>query len=250
MLRKPVVDGLPIKVTALRPQGPRRVRVSAIRVQSHARDARMSTLVSTRAGGDDCSQPMQPPVDIPARLASQLAAMARVPLLVIVGPPGVGKSAVGKELTRLLAAAGSGFAYIDRDDFGVGGLLHEDPLLDLNEMLHARVAAGARRLVVVWRVESGHDVARIRAALGWADITVCRLRADPGELLARIAAGQPEFQSLHLQTMALQIAPRLEHQAGEDIVLATDDAPPGAVALGVMRQWAMRGAPPAGDAAA
>jgi hypothetical protein len=226
------------------------VRVSAIRVRSRARDARISTLVSTRAGGEDCSQLMQPPVDITGRLAAQIAAAARVPLLVIVGPPGVGKSSVAKELTRLLADAGSRFAYIDRDDFGVGGLLHEDPLLDLNEMLHARVAAGARRLVVAWRAESGDDVTRIRAALEWAEITVCRLRADPGELLARIAAGQPEFQSLHLQTMALQIAPCLEHQAGEDIVLATDDAPPGAVALRVLRRWAMRGAPMVGDAAA
>ncbi|MEA2150572.1 MAG: hypothetical protein QOD69_2402 [Solirubrobacteraceae bacterium] len=193
---------------------------------------------------------MDPPVDIPRPSPHLPAAAVRVPLLVIIGPPGVGKSSVGEQLTRLLTDAGAGVAYVDRDDFGAGGLLHEDPLLDLNEMLHARVAAGARQLVVAWRVESGHDVARIRASLEWADITICRLRAAPGELLARIAAGQPEFQSLHLQTMALEIAPRLELQAGEDIVLATDDAPPAAVAMHVMRRWAMRGAPLVDDAAA
>lgn len=177
------------------------------------------------------------------------AADIRVPLLLLIGPPGVGKSSVGAHLARQLTEAGLPHAYNDRDEFGTNGLLHEDPLLELNELLHARVAAGARRLVVAWRVESGHELDRLRAALGWADITVCRLRAEPGALIARIAAGQPEFQSLHLQTMALEIAPRLERQAREDILLATDDAAPSSVAMRVFRQWVMRDAAMVGDAA-
>src|SRR5206468_8719552 len=122
-----------------------------------------------------------------------------------------------------------GFAYVDRDDFGVDGLLHEDPLLDLNEMPHARVAAGVERLLVAWRIESGLELARLRSALGWADITVCRLHASPAALIDRIAAGQSSFLRLQLQTMALQIAPRLELKADEDIMLSTDDLQPGAV---------------------
>ncbi len=195
---------------------------------------------------------MRPPVDIqrgpsPAGAMRSLAA-AQIPLLLIIGPPGVGKSSVARQVTSLLDDGGLQFAYVDRDDFGVNGLLHEDPLVDLNEMLHARVAGGAQRLVVAWRVESGLELARVRAALGWADITVCRLHAEPETLLARIAAGQPEFQSLHLQTMALEIAPRLARQAGEDIMLTTDDSVPAALALRAFRQWAMRGAPLRADA--
>ena len=190
---------------------------------------------------------MRPSVDIQRGLSSAGAmrslASAHVPLLLIIGPPGVGKSSVARQLTRLLEDGGMQFAYLDRDDFGVNGLLHEDPLVDLNEMLHARVAGGAQRLVVAWRVESGLELSRVRAALGWADITVCRLQAEPEALLARIAAGQPEFHSLHLQTMALEIAPRLASQAGEDILLTTDDTAPGALAMRAFRQWAMRGAP-------
>ena len=208
-----------------------------MRVRSHAPDVRMSTVVTATRGGQYCSHVMRPPADI------------HVPLLLLIGPPGVGKSSVGEHLTRLLTEAGLPFAYVDRDEFGTNGLLHEDPLLELNELLHVRVAAGAQRLVVAWRTESGHELDRFRAALGWADITVCRLRAEPDELLARIAAAQPEFQSLHLQTMALEIAPRLERQAREDILLATDDAPPAAIAMRAYRQWAMRGAPLVGDAA-
>jgi DNA polymerase III delta prime subunit len=174
-----------------------------------------------------------------------------VPLLVFIGPPGVGKSSAARELVRLLEETGTGFAYVDRDEFGTNGLLHEDPLLSLNELLHARVAAGAERLVVAWRVESGLELARFRAALGWTDITVCRLSAPLATLIDRIACGgQSEFQSLHLETMAREIAPRLERQASEDILLATDDAAPAAVAMRALRQWAMRGAPLAADAAA
>jgi hypothetical protein len=206
-------------------------------VRSPALDVRISTLVSAARGGQYCSQQMRPLADI------------QVPLLLLIGPPGVGKSAVAEHVTRLLEEAGLPYAYVDRDEFGTTGLLHEDPLLELNELLHARVAAGAQRLVVAWRVESRHELDRFRSAVGWADITVCRLRAEPGELLARIAAVQPEFQSLHLQTMALEIAPRLERHAGEDILLATDDAAPGAIAMRAFRQWAMRGASMVGGAA-
>jgi hypothetical protein len=195
---------------------------------------------------------MRPSVDIQrgpsAASAMRSLVAAHVPLLLIIGPPGVGKSSVARQLASLLEDGGVRFSYLDRDDFGVNGLLHEDPLVDLNEMLHARVAGGAQRLVVAWRVESGLELTRVRAALGWADITVCRLHAEPEALLARIAAGQPEFQSLHLQTMALEIAPRLARQAGEDILLATDDAAPAALAMRAFRQWTMRGAPMRADA--
>jgi energy-coupling factor transporter ATP-binding protein EcfA2 len=173
-----------------------------------------------------------------------------VPLLVFIGPPGAGKSSAARELSRLLEETRVGVAYVDRDEFGTDGLLHEDPLLSLNEMLHARVAGGAERLVVAWRVESGLELARFRSALGWADITVCRLSAPVATLMDRIASGQSEFQRLHLQTMAREIAPRLERQASEDILLATDEAAPAAVAMRALRQWTMRGAPVAAAAGA
>jgi hypothetical protein len=194
---------------------------------------------------------MCPQVDIHALAGRGLpaAALRRVPLLLIIGPPGVGKSSVAREVGAQLEDARIAFAYVDRDEFGVNGLLLEDPLVLLNELLHARVAAGAQRLVVAWRVESGVELARVQAALGWANITVCRLRADPGELIARIDAGQGSFQGLHLQTMALDIAPRLDSQAKEDILLSTDAMPPRAVAMRAFKQWALHGAPMTRDLA-
>lgn len=175
------------------------------------------------------------PAETPA--TEQLPA-SHIPLLLIIGPPSVGKSSAARQVCRLLEDARIPFAYVDRDDFGVNGLLHEDPLVNLREMLDGRVAEGAQRLVVVWRIDSADELGRFREALPWADITVCRLRAETDELLNRIAATEESFQRLHLQTMALEMAPRLERQAPEDIVLGTDDASPYAVAVGAFKRWA------------
>jgi hypothetical protein len=99
------------------------------------------------------------------------------------------------------------------------------------------VAEGAERLVVAWRIESDAELSRFRASLPWAQITVCRLRAGTEELLDRIADGEQSFLRLHLQSMALEMAPRLERQASEDILIATDDASPQLVAIRALRQW-------------
>ena len=160
-----------------------------------------------------------------------------MPLLLIIGPPSVGKSSAARQLSRLLEDGRIGCAYVDRDDFGVDGLLDQDPLVDLQEILRTRVAEGAERLVVAWRIESDAELGRFRAALPWAEITVCRLRAETGELLDRIAGAQESFQCLHLQSKALEMAPRLERQASEDILLATDVASPQVVAVNALRQW-------------
>jgi hypothetical protein len=183
----------------------------------------------------------------PAPAAGTPAApVERVPLLLIIGPPSVGKSSAARALSRLVEDGGIGCAYVDRDDFGVDGLLDQDPLVDLQEILCARVAQGAERLVVAWRIECDAELARFRAALPWAGITVCRLRAQIDELLDRIAGAQESFQRLHLQSKALEMAPRLERQASEDILLATDEASPQVVAVRALRQWgeAGRGDPP------
>lgn len=185
--------------------------------------------------------PTAPALDQSTATRPPAASVAGVPLLLIIGPPSVGKSSAARQLSRLLTDGLVAFACVDRDDFGVDGLLDQDPIIDLQAILRARVAEGAERLVVAWRIESDAELARFKAALPWTDITVCRLRAKTDELLQRIAAAQFSFQRLHLQSMALEIAPRLERQACEDILLATDDASPDVVAARALRQWAVPG---------
>ncbi|HVL31665.1 MAG TPA: AAA family ATPase [Solirubrobacteraceae bacterium] len=192
---------------------------------------------------------MQPPLDndpasrpdgVPAegRDASKGAEPAeRVPLLLVIGPPGVGKTSAARQVSRLLEDAGIASAYVDRDEFGRDGLLFEDPLVELEQMLRGFVADGARRLVVAWRIDCEDELAQFRASLPWAHITVCRLRAETRALLDRIADGQQSFQRMHLQSMAMEMTARLERQATQDILLATDDASPYAVAVSAFRQW-------------
>lgn len=186
---------------------------------------------------------MSPAADIRKRSDSASATAgtppARLPLLLIIGPPSVGKSSAARQVCRLLEDASIPFAFADRDEFGVDGLLHADPLDELRQILESRVSSGAQRLVVAWRIESGEQLVRFREVLPWADITVCRLRAETHELMDRIAADQESFQALHLQAMAREMAPRLERQAPEDILLETDHASPHAVAVGAFTQWAM-----------
>jgi DNA polymerase III delta prime subunit len=187
----------------------------------------MCTSLHIHAAGGRRTSADEPPGSVP-----------RVPLLLIIGPPSVGKSSTARQVSRLLEADHIGFACIDRDDFGLDGLLDGDPLLDLQQILRARLAEGAERLVVAWRIKSDAELAAFRAALPWADITVCRLRAAMEELLHRIAVTEQSFHRLHMQSMALGMAPRLERLACEDILLATDDASPHAVAVRAMEQWA------------
>jgi energy-coupling factor transporter ATP-binding protein EcfA2 len=180
---------------------------------------------------------MHPDGDPRAAADAAAARAACVPLLLIIGPPGVGKSSAARQVSRLLEDDRVGFAYVDRDDFGVDGLLDDDPLADLQRILLARVAEGAERLVVAWRIDSDAELIRFRASLPWAAVTVCGLRAGIQELLDRIARGQESFQRLHLQSMAVEMAPRLEGLASGGILLATDDAPPQVVAMDALRQW-------------
>jgi hypothetical protein len=198
---------------------------------------------------------MRPPCNIQPDRGPRTAAgeppapAAGVPLLLIIGPPGVGKSSAARQLTRLLEDGRIACAFVDRDGFGMDGLLDEDPLVALQPMLRSCVAGGAERLVVAWRIESDAELSRFRASLTWAQITVCRLHAGTEALLDRIAASEQSFQRLHLQSMALEMAPRLERQAFEDILLATDDASAQLVAVRALRHW-MTTQPPGGAPAA
>lgn len=145
-------------------------------VQWRARQGRISTLVLGSRRVQDVSA-VHSSVDIHTgpglgTAAAETAPPApRVPLLLIIGPPGVGKSSAAREVSRMLEEAWIAFAYVDRDDFGVDGLLHEDPLVDLQQILRSGVAGGAQRLVVAWRIESDDELGRFRNALPWADIT-------------------------------------------------------------------------------
>jgi hypothetical protein len=168
-------------------------------------------------------------------------ASSSVPLLLITGAPASGKTTAGEQIRHLLEQAGASFGLVDCDEISPDGLISEDRMVILARRLDEHLAAGAATLVVVWPLQSRDEVEAFRAALPWADVTVCRLHAETDVLLDRIRARDDRtFMAAHLASMALDIAPRLQREAPEDIVLATDHEPPLRIAGRALVHWGLK----------
>lgn len=120
-------------------------------------------------------------------------------LLWLCGPSGVGKTTVAWELYRRLAAEGAPVGYVDVDQIGMnyGPPTAEDwspepvsdpvryrlKALNLDAVAANYAAVGARCLVVPGIVDPERGVDP--GLLPRAEVTLCRLRAEPGELARR-----------------------------------------------------------------
>jgi gluconate kinase len=149
-----------------------------------------------------------------------------VPVLVISGAVGAGKSTVAAEAASLLRAAAVAHALVDLaqieccwpvpdDDPWNERLIHKN----LASIWPNFAAAGAGRLILCRVLESMSLLGRIRAAVPGAEITVVRLRVPLDELHARIrrreAAGDPTW---YLEA-ASYLVPVLERAGAEDYVV-------------------------------
>jgi predicted ABC-type ATPase len=119
----------------------------------------------------------------------------QVPVLWITGPAGVGKSTVSWQLFTELANSGTRVAFTDADQLCMCyPAPPDDPGRDLIRARNAGVtirnyhAAGARRVIVNGVVDPALGVRR--DLLKQAAVTVCRLRADPDEVVRRFTGRQ------------------------------------------------------------
>lgn len=120
-------------------------------------------------------------------------ATGSVPVLLISGPVGVGKSTAAGELSESLAAAGTPHTFIDFDN-----LRHtyprpaDDPWGDglafthLSAIWSSCAAAGSRNLVVATVVETQSFVDRIGEVVPGAHIVTCQLDASLATLAVRV----------------------------------------------------------------
>ena len=114
-----------------------------------------------------------------------------VPIIVITGNMGSGKTTILAETSDLLTAAGVLHAAIDLDTFGMGHMPETAsrglPYRNLSCVWQNYAAAGASRLLIAEALESSHDLARIHDAVAGAQIVVCRLTATLETLRRRVA---------------------------------------------------------------
>jgi predicted ABC-type ATPase len=118
-------------------------------------------------------------------------------ILLVCGPTGVGKSAIGFQVCVTGLQAGLTTGYVDLDQIGfITPALDDDPgnhrlkASNLAAIWRNYHALGARHLVAVGPVESEAALRAYVEALPAATITLCRLHASRAELTRRIMTRQ------------------------------------------------------------
>ena len=158
-----------------------------------------------------------------------LAWWQRVPVVVLSGPVGVGKSAVANEVSDLLSSAGVPHALIDFDALtqcyphspgdrfgnGIG-------YANLASVWRNARSCGARCLVVARVVETREELDGLRDVVPGADIVVVRLAASLPVLAERVRTRERGHGlEWHLKRAA-ELARALEQAAIEDYLVQTD----------------------------
>ena len=178
-----------------------------------------------------------------------------VPVLIITGPLGVGKTTVLDEVAERLRDAGVAFAAVDLDALSwahppaPGDDRYRSGLMfrNLASVWANFRLAGAQRLVCARVIESRGELELYRAAIPGAAITVARLRASHETLETRLAhrlarrdlvEGQEQQEHrARRERRALrsrELAEVMDRQALEDVLVSTDGRGAGAVARDVL----------------
>ncbi len=149
-----------------------------------------------------------------------------VPVIVITGNMGSGKTTILDEASDLLTVGGIVHAAIDLDAFGMGHVPEtawDLPYRNLSCVWQNYAAAGASRLLIAEALESSSELGRIRDAVPGAQIVVCRLTATLETLRRRVA--QREIGALRDTFVArvdeLQLL--IDGARLEEFTLTTDD---------------------------
>lgn len=113
-----------------------------------------------------------------------------VPVLVVSGSMGAGKTVVAEVAGDLLSAAGVAHAVVDLDGLAWGHWPSRDGAVGVRnlEAVWANYArAGAARLLVACAVETRDGLDRIARAIPGSETQVCRLVASLREMERRVA---------------------------------------------------------------
>jgi adenylylsulfate kinase-like enzyme len=155
--------------------------------------------------------------------------VAQVPVLLITGPVGVGKTSVAFEVSERLDRAGVHHALVDVDSLRwCYPPPPEDPfrsrlaLRNLAAVWPNFRAMGATRLVLVDVVETRAQLDGYRAAVSGAAVLVVRLRASPETLAARVRRRETGSALERHLRRAAELAASMEQARVEDLLVETD----------------------------
>ena len=162
-----------------------------------------------------------------------------VPVLVLNGSVGVGKTTIGHAISDILAGVEWPHAFVDRDALCVSwppsGRYNDDlAKRNLAAVWMNFRAHGAERLIVAGVLESSDEVDALRDTVPGAAIIVCRLRASPAVLEKRLRAREHgDSLEWHLARF-VELETILEGSAVDDFSIENDGRSPVAVAHEVL----------------
>ena len=176
------------------------------------------------------------------RLFLQMAKTA-VPLLILSGPVGVGKTTIGQEVSSLLSADNVAHTFIDLDaltqtfprppDDPYGDRL---ALSNLRQVWANSLAAGSGNLIVARVVETRSAVDRIQDAVPHSSPKVCQLRASRNALGERVRRRELGSARDWHEIRALELYPNLAKDGPCDFVVETEGRLPPNIAREIVAQ--------------
>ena len=171
----------------------------------------------------------------------------RVPVMLITGPAGAGKTTVAAGVSELLESAEITHAFVDIDSLRwyYPSPAHDRFRTELAMKNLAAVwanfqAAGITRLVLADVLESREDLVQYRTAVTGADIFVVRLQASLDTLLSRLRIREIGTSlDWHLHRAA-ELSQQMDRDKVEDILVDTDGKSVAAIAREILTRsnWA------------
>jgi hypothetical protein len=152
-----------------------------------------------------------------------------IPLLLISGPVGVGKTTIGGEISNILVGRQISHSFIDMD-----GLADTHPrpkrdrfhkqlaLENLRDVWKNCQAAGSKNLIIPRVIEASSNIDEIAEVIPFASITICQLNASDATLIERVARHETGAGRAWHEERSLELARILKGPVPADFRIDTD----------------------------